>query len=198
MKIIVVITIFIAGCAQEPCKQATFTWHMKTYYKGHRFASEDPYGLLNSFQALNDLMDDQEGIRALEFDVNATKDGIPVVIHDDNTCNVTNRAMVVSKTKYVDLPRMIDGSKIPKLSQVVEIIKEKYQGRARIIVDIKKVKSRATPELVRLVGELQEAFPNTSINLDESNYDNVDIEQICATSAVDLLDQDTGNKICEK
>ncbi|TKD68836.1 glycerophosphodiester phosphodiesterase [Pseudalkalibacillus hwajinpoensis] len=94
---------------------------------GHRGSSgTHPENTLISFQAAN-----KAGANGIELDVQLTKDGIPVVIHDERVDRTTNGVGWVKDFLYEDLIRLdagqsfssrFQGTPIPSLDEVLEWI----------------------------------------------------------------------------
>lgn len=101
------------------------------------------------------------GVDCIELDVQQTKDGVPVVIHDANLkrtagVNRTVREMTYDQLQELDVgswfsPRYA-GAKIMRLEDVLALT----QGQVRLNIEIKA--SPHTPELEQAVAELIEAY----------------------------------------
>ncbi|MGI8553874.1 MAG: glycerophosphodiester phosphodiesterase [Dehalococcoidia bacterium] len=93
-------------------------------------------------------------VDAIEIDVHASADGIPVLIHDDTLDRTTNGSGPVSALRFAALRRLDAGShgfagrfageQIPSLAEVVELTRE----RCLLIVEIKQ------PDVAALVVEV--------------------------------------------
>jgi glycerophosphoryl diester phosphodiesterase len=87
----------------------------------------------------NDMKSYREAIRngasALEVDVRMTKDGVPVIYHDDKIfSDPKHRAIGDLTYEQVKKLRLSNGEKIPSLKQVLDLAKE---SGARLQVEIK-------------------------------------------------------------
>ncbi len=85
---------------------------------GHRGASRNfPENTLLSFQKAVDA-----GVHALEFDVQSSRDGVPVVIHDPTIDRTTNGSGLVTGITRRDLQRWDagHGERIPTLADVLD------------------------------------------------------------------------------
>jgi glycerophosphoryl diester phosphodiesterase len=94
----------------------------------HRGASADhPENTRAAFQAAID-----QGADAIELDVRATADGVPVVCHDENLLRLTgeSRTLSASRWRHVRRLRIRDGEEIPRLDDVLRDL------RGRIVVQI--------------------------------------------------------------
>ncbi len=99
---------------------------------GHRGApAYEPENTLRSIRrALN------MGVAAVEVDVQLTRDGRLVVIHDDTVDRTTNGHGAVKDLTFAEL-RALDAGKmepIPSLEEVVDLVK----GRAHLVVELKQ------------------------------------------------------------
>jgi len=87
----------------------------------HRGAS----GLLleNTLEALRLAVD--LGVDGVEFDVQVSKDGVPVLCHDPFLSRISNSKKSVADLTYAQLQKvkLINGSRIPKLEEALEIVK---------------------------------------------------------------------------
>jgi len=99
---------------------------------GHRGAAAlEPENTLRSFSRALDM-----GVAAVELDVQLTKDGRLVVIHDETVDRTTNgtgwvRDLTLAQIRELDAGQ---GERVPTLEEVVELV----QGRAHLIVEIKQ------------------------------------------------------------
>ena len=87
----------------------------------------------NSLAAFEKAADAGYGI---ELDVRLTKDGIPIVIHDENTMRVCGADHVVADTSFAELRALtLSGSeeKIPSFEEALERI----NGRVPLIIEVK-------------------------------------------------------------
>ncbi len=96
---------------------------MKTLVLGHRGASA--YAPENTLAAFNLAF--EMGADGIELDVTLTKDGVPVVIHDDTVDRTTNgtgavKALTLAQLKQLDASYTFEkyrGEKIPTLEEVL-------------------------------------------------------------------------------
>lgn len=106
---------------------------------GHRgAAAEYPENTLAGFRHAIDL-----GIEGIELDVHLSKDGVPVVIHDETVDRTTNGSGAVADLTVEEL-RKLDagqGEYVPTLAEVLDMVGDK------LIVDI-EVKANAAGEAV--------------------------------------------------
>lgn len=106
---------------------------------GHRgAAAEYPENTMAGFRHAIDL-----GIEGIELDVHLSKDGVPVVIHDESVDRTTNGTGDVAELT-VDELRKLDagqGEYVPTLAEVLDMVGNK------LIVDI-EVKANAAGEAV--------------------------------------------------
>lgn len=90
------------------------------------------------------------GADAIEVDVRATADGVPVLIHDETVDRTTNgvgaiSAMALSAVRELDAGA---GQQIPTLAETIDLIR----GRALLVVEIKQADIEAA--LVRVIRDL--------------------------------------------
>ncbi|MCS7464812.1 glycerophosphodiester phosphodiesterase [Paenibacillus doosanensis] len=98
----------------------------------HRgYPKKYPENTLVSFQAALDL-----SFSHLELDVNLTKDGVPVVIHDPTVNRTTNGKGRVVDYTWEELQRLRTGGEqsIPLLKDVLALAK----GRAKVDIELKQ------------------------------------------------------------
>ncbi len=71
----------------------------------------------------------------IEFDVHKTLDGIPVIIHDENTLRVTGYDGIVKNLTLKELRRLnlSNGEKIPTLQEVIQVAK----GKIKLLCELK-------------------------------------------------------------
>lgn len=120
----------------------------------HRgWSSKAPENTMAAFQ----MAFDHPGVEAIELDVQLTKDGVPVVIHDYTVERTTDGAGAVANFEYADLSRldagswfdpMFAGQRVPALIDVLRAAKNKcfvnielktignlYPGIERVVID---------------------------------------------------------------
>lgn len=96
----------------------------------------------------------EAGVDRVEIDLQCSKDGQPIVIHDDTVNRTTNGTGYVSELSY-DYMKTLDagswkseeykGEKIPVLSEVFELCK----GKAMVNIDLKN--AAAVPSMVKTI-----------------------------------------------
>lgn len=108
---------------------------------GHRGAAAHlPENTMPSFERALEL-----GADALEFDVALTRDGVPVVIHDDTLDRTTNGHGPVEEALWADIARLDAGSwknlptPVPTLAEVLEA----FAPRTLLNLEIKESPRRA-------------------------------------------------------
>jgi len=71
----------------------------------------------------------------IEFDVHLSSDGVPVIIHDENTLRVTGYDGIVKNLTLKQLKKLTlnNGEKIPTLKQVIQVAK----GKINFLCDLK-------------------------------------------------------------
>jgi glycerophosphoryl diester phosphodiesterase len=106
---------------------------------GHRgAAAEYPENTLPGFRRALDL-----GIEGIELDVHLSKDGVPVVIHDETVDRTTNGKGAVADLTVAEL-RALDageGEHVPTLAEVLDLVGDE------LVVDI-EIKANAAGEAV--------------------------------------------------
>ncbi|MBI4787661.1 MAG: glycerophosphodiester phosphodiesterase [Chloroflexi bacterium] len=129
---------------------------MKPLVLAHRGASAvAPENTLTAFDCAFEM-----GADGIELDVTLTKDGIPVVIHDDNVDRTTNghgpiKQMTLAEVKTLDAGSWFDtrfrGAQIPTLAQVLEAVR----GHGIVNIELKSVtlKSDGLEQVVAKVVE---------------------------------------------
>jgi glycerophosphoryl diester phosphodiesterase len=94
------------------------------------------------------------GVDMIEIDVNLTRDGVPVLIHDESVEHTTNGKGSVSSFTLAELKQLDAGSwkskqfageRIPTLAESLDVAK----GRVHLAVDLKD--ERAIPEMVKVI-----------------------------------------------
>jgi len=99
---------------------------------GHRGANSiAPENTIKAFQKAIELNADY-----IEFDLHETKDGELVIIHDENTFNITGTECIVKEMTLDDL-KLLDfgeGERIPTLQELLELTKNKIHLNCEIKV----------------------------------------------------------------
>lgn len=104
---------------------------------GHRgacgFAPENTLASMKKALELN--------VHGFEFDIQISKDGVPVVIHDDKLERTTNGKGMVADYTLAELQKFDagKGEKIPSLADVFELVDK----RCRLFIELKAEKSEA-------------------------------------------------------
>jgi glycerophosphoryl diester phosphodiesterase len=88
----------------------------------------------NTMAAINASL--AAGVEAIEIDVRRSSDGVPILIHDRSVARTTGGEgnvdeMTVEQLQTLDAG---NGEKIPKLSDVIDVVK----GKARLNIEIKQ------------------------------------------------------------
>jgi glycerophosphoryl diester phosphodiesterase len=97
---------------------------------GHRGArAYEVENTINSFERAIEL-----GVNAVEFDVRITKDGKPIVFHDDNMKRVFGKDVPVVKTTLKEL-RELSENRIPTLEEALIFIGNKVE---KILIELKE------------------------------------------------------------
>lgn len=94
----------------------------------------------NSLQAVRSSV--EQGVDAVEIDVQLTKDGVVVLHHDYNLRRMAGVAKRVSELTYDEVARLNIGNRSGKLEQIVRIpmlaeVLAEVQGKAKLIIDLK-------------------------------------------------------------
>ena len=100
---------------------------------GHRGAKGyAPENTLESIRTAADM-----GVEWVELDVKLTRDGVPVIFHDEDLARVTNGSGLMAETDYEDVKDLDAGSwygesflgaKIPTLEEAVDVLLENDMG----------------------------------------------------------------------
>lgn len=133
----------LTGCGVDP-----FAGTLS--FQGHRASSvEYPNIVENSLGSLLALLTviPQTGDHRVEFDVSTTLDGQLVLLHDIDTCRVSDTSVRPQDTLYADLPLLKDGQKIPLLSEVVEVLVAHDASDLHVNFDLKRVPASKVEEL---------------------------------------------------
>jgi glycerophosphoryl diester phosphodiesterase len=98
---------------------------------GHRGACG--YAPENTLAAMRKAL--ELGVDGFEFDIQLSKDGIPVVIHDDTLERTTNGFGLVCDYTLQELQKLDagNGEKIPSLLDVIDMV----GGRCRLFIELK-------------------------------------------------------------
>lgn len=77
-----------------------------------------------------------DGADGVEFDVRASRDGVPVVIHDRDVSRTTDGSGLVDRMDLAEIRRLDagDGERVPTLAEVLDLV----AGRLRLYVEIKQ------------------------------------------------------------
>ena len=113
---------------------------------GHRGAAS--YAPENTLEGIHTAAD--MDIDWVELDVKLTKDGIPILFHDDELSRTTNGSGLVMETNYSDIQDLEAGSwfgesftgiKIPTLEEAIEVLIDRNLG---LNLEIKSCHGRET------------------------------------------------------
>ena len=112
---------------------------MKTRVIGHRGWAQAPENTMSAFrQAV------AKGARAIELDVQVSRDGVMCVLHDEKLDRTTNGSGKLSEHTWEQLSRLDAGSwfspefageKLPRLEEVLDWAKE---SRTHVFIEVKK------------------------------------------------------------
>ena len=132
-------------------------WYAKNdhiHVLGHRgICSKFPENTLISFEAAIDL-----GVDLIEFDVNITKDGVPVVIHDNNIARTSDhegltRDYTLEELRSFDFGVRFDekfkGTKIPTLEEVLQLASK--SDTLLLNVEIKDMTQEAVDKTIAML-----------------------------------------------
>lgn len=113
----------------------------------------------NSLQAVRSSV--EQGVDAVEIDVQLTKDGVVVLHHDYNLLRMAGVAKRVSELTYDEVARLNIGNRGGELDQIERIpmlaeVLAEVQGKAKLIIDLKSY--GPGEELARQVVTLIEQF----------------------------------------
>ncbi|HID15455.1 MAG TPA: glycerophosphodiester phosphodiesterase, partial [Candidatus Atribacteria bacterium] len=126
----------------------------------HRGASA--YEPENTLRAIRRAI--EIGADVVEIDVRLTKDGYPVVIHDETVDRTTNGSGLVNEFSLDEL-RKLDagkGEKIPLLSEVLDLV----AGKINVFIEI-KVDEAVIPSLREVdARDLWDSVMFTSFNIE--------------------------------
>jgi len=120
---------------------------------GHRGAgSHEPE---NTLRAIRWAL--RNGADGVEVDVRITKDGIPVLIHDESVDRTTNGSGIVKDFLLRDLKRLDagKGEEIPTLKEAIEVIKH----RGKLLLHVKTLEAKeAIHRLIEDSGVAEEVY----------------------------------------
>lgn len=100
---------------------------------GHRGAAG--YAPENTLEGIHTAAD--MGIEWVELDVKLTKDGVPIIFHDDTLERTTNGSGLVAQTTYEEIKQLEAGSwysgsfagiRIPTLEEAIDVLLERDMG----------------------------------------------------------------------
>lgn len=137
MKILLVFLVLVAGYFILIIPNRNAKERMKEFYNwdyAHRgFHDNKGQAVENSILAIQNAVDNNYGI---EFDVQITKDHIPVVFHDDNMKRLVGVDSTIDSYTYEELLNftILDSQeKIPKLEDLLGIV----DGKVPLIIEYK-------------------------------------------------------------
>lgn len=123
---------------------------------GHRgICAKYPENTMVSFKAAMDL-----GVDLIEFDVNVTKDGVPVVIHDNDVARTSDREgltrdYTLEELKTIDFGSHFDpkfkSTQIPTLREVLELAAK--SDTLLLNVEIKDMTHEAVDKTIAMLHE---------------------------------------------
>lgn len=116
-------------------------------HRGNQKGSDGAVRIENSYSAFESAFNNDLDI---EFDVRLTKDLVPVVFHDEDLERLTGVKGRFSDYNFVDLPPLIDGSKIVSLEDLCVLFKARGGCKSVFYVELKSKE----PELVLKVYEV--------------------------------------------
>lgn len=126
----------------------------KVLIEAHRGNSVDaPENTLTAIEQAIEI-----GVDRVEVDLEFSKDGNPVIIHDNSVDRTTNGTGNISDLTYSEIRKLdagnwksskYKGEKVPLLSEVFELCK----GRSMVNIDLKN--SAAVPEMVKTIKDMQ-------------------------------------------
>ncbi len=99
----------ITGALARAGESGTQILAHRGFHDGSRVAENS----LGAFRRAIDV-----GVEALELDVRRTLDNVLVVHHDP----ITSGAHRISRTRYADLPLLVDHQRIPRLDEVIDLV----------------------------------------------------------------------------
>lgn len=94
----------------------------------------------NSLQAVRSSV--EQGVDAVEIDVQLTKDGVVVLHHDYNLRRMTGESRRVNELTYEEVARLSLGNRANQLEEIERIpmlaeVLAEVQGKAKLIIDLK-------------------------------------------------------------
>ncbi len=113
----------------------------------------------------------------IEFDVRTTKDGYPIVLHDDSVDWTTNGHGMIEDLKYEDIKDLDAGSwygvafknqKIPLLQETIE----KYGDKCRMHIEVKSNDTAVAGEVASLIhkGGAESSSVITTFSIEVARY----------------------------
>ncbi|GEM_PF-626586 len=121
------------------------------------YSSKAPENTMDAFE----LAANSDSVSYIELDVRTTKDGVPVVIHNESLKEATGKNISVYNVDYDELSGMAASytfkAEYPKarISSLEDVL-EKYSERVRFIIEIKD--SPRSPDLPYQVARLMEKY----------------------------------------
>ena len=120
---------------------------------GHRGCRGLGYPPENSLGAFRTAID--AGVGGIEFDIQLSQDGIPVVFHDDDLARMTGVAAGVSSLSLVELKKLrlftsegkLSKQEIPALDEVLDLVAHYRASAPEFVVNI-ELKDPASPKAV--------------------------------------------------
>ena len=120
---------------------------MKTKIFGHRgYPAKFPENSLAGFKYCM-----EHGAEGIEFDVHLTKDGVPVIMHDENIKRTTNGKGLIKDMTLGELDHyhLANGERIPRLADLFKLAeKENYAGQLNLEMKTNKFDYSGLPEKI--------------------------------------------------
>jgi len=145
---------------------------------GHRGASAiAPENTLLSFQRAFD-----DGADGIEFDVRLSKDGVPVIIHDDTIDRVTDAVGAVSSFTAEELANIDAEEGIPTLHSLFELLGTEYLYNIEI-----KDKEAQGQKVISAVLNVIEQFPDLDRSILLSSFEHSSVEYVQDQRTANML-----------
>lgn len=120
---------------------------MRTKIFGHRgYPAKFPE---NSLEGFDYCM--HHGAEGIEFDVHLTRDGVPVIMHDENIKRTTNGKGLIKDFSLAELDQfhLANGERIPRLKDLFQLTEESgYEGQLNLEMKTNKFDYPGLPEKI--------------------------------------------------
>ena len=120
---------------------------MRTKIFGHRgYPAKFPE---NSLEGFDYCM--HHGAEGIEFDVHLTRDGVPVIMHDENIKRTTNGKGLIKDMTLDELDHyhLANGERIPRLKDLFQLTEESgYEGQLNLEMKTNKFDYPGLPEKI--------------------------------------------------